>query len=272
MHSEKNQSAASETLQEALQLERQAQQYLSEQKHELAYETNRRAAVLFQEIGKPDQAGFCFTLAASCWNKHIGQHPAAKAADAHEQAGKAFLKAHDYHSAMLRFADAAMLHEKEGEASRFSYCFYASKRAKGRDAWNVFFTGRGLTGNFLHRIQQRVLNLFSWKLNVLNRLLWGYGEKPFRTLAAAALLIFFCAVIYTISGPFQSPGAPTPHSITFWEGLYFSIVTFSTVGYGDYLALGAATRITAGAEALSGMMLMPLFLIGLTRRYLRAAF
>ena len=58
------------------------------------------------------------------------------------------------------------------------------------------------------------------------------------------------------------------HKIDLFESLYLSIVTYTTVGYGDYLPMGW-TRGVAGIEALSGMFLTPLFLIGLTRRYLR---
>lgn len=261
--------AAQAFLREALDLERQAHQYLIDQKHEQAYEANRKAAGLFQEIGKHDQAGFCFTLAASCWNKHIGQLPLAKAADSHEQAGQAFLKARDYHSAVLRFSDAAHLHEKEGDYSRFSRCFYASKCAEGRDSWEVFLQGKGLTGNFFQKMKERLMGLVSWKLNFFNRLLWGYGERPFRTFGSAAAVIFFCAFIHASFGPVQTPTGIK--DINFWEGLYLSTITFATVGYGDYLPVSLATRMTAIFEAFSGVLLIPLFLVALTRRYLRTS-
>jgi len=56
--------------------------------------------------------------------------------------------------------------------------------------------------------------------------------------------------------------------ISWGEALYFSAVTFTTVGCGDFLPLGWVRGVSV-AEAFCGVALMPLFLIGLARRYLR---
>ncbi len=96
--------------------------------------------------------------------------------------------------------------------------------------------------------------------------MWGYGEKPGRTLICNFFLISISAVVYWASGLIQVNG--TQRAIEFGEALYFSVITFTTVGYGDFLPLGWVREISA-IEALSGVVMMPLFLIGLTRRYLR---
>jgi hypothetical protein len=56
--------------------------------------------------------------------------------------------------------------------------------------------------------------------------------------------------------------------IDLFESFYMSITTYTTLGYGDYLPMGWTRGIVA-VEALSGIILTPLFLIALTRRYLR---
>ena len=53
-----------------------------------------------------------------------------------------------------------------------------------------------------------------------------------------------------------------------WDAVYFSTVTFTTLGYGDYWPLGVA-RLLAGAEALLGAFLMATFVVTLARRYMR---
>jgi voltage-gated potassium channel Kch len=44
--------------------------------------------------------------------------------------------------------------------------------------------------------------------------------------------------------------------ISFAEALYFSIVTLSTVGYGDIVPIAALSRIVASAEIVSGILLL----------------
>ena len=47
-----------------------------------------------------------------------------------------------------------------------------------------------------------------------------------------------------------------PRDITFIESLYFSIITLSTVGYGDIVPLSTVIRILASMEILAGVLLM----------------
>ena len=45
-------------------------------------------------------------------------------------------------------------------------------------------------------------------------------------------------------------------------------LTFSTVGYGDITPVGL-TRLVAMLEVLSAIFIVPLFIVGLSRKYLR---
>jgi tetratricopeptide (TPR) repeat protein len=252
---------------ECHQLERQAHQFLMEDKTEKAYETYQSAARCYQTTGKHEQAALCFTQAASCWNKSIGQHPLRKAAEAYEEAAGESLLCGDFKHAKARFADAALLYEKEGTAEKYSACFYRSKCAEARMEWNYFLRGSdallGVKGGW----RSRWISFFRCLANLHNRMIWGYGEKPFRTLLAALLVILGCAVLYAEWGSVVVHGSV--RDIHFFEGIYFSVVTYTTVGYGDYMPADFLTRVVAGGEAISGILLTPIFLIGLTRRYLR---
>lgn len=48
--------------------------------------------------------------------------------------------------------------------------------------------------------------------------------------------------------------------LTFWDNLYFSAVTITTLGYGDITPLNTYTRLFAMAEAILGVVLVGLFL------------
>ena len=114
--------------------------------------------------------------------------------------------------------------------------------------------------------KERFLIFFNWFFGSLSRLIWGYGELPFRTSMIACAVIILSALCYHVSGTVLTGGFV--QKIDLFESLYLSIMTYTTVGYGDYLPMGWV-RGVAALEALTGILLTPLFLIALTRRYLR---
>ncbi len=104
---------------------------------------------------------------------------------------------------------------------------------------------------------------------VFGKLLFGYGERPIRVLFASLLVIFFCAIIYMNSGGITYRGEIFTDA-TFMDGLYFSTVTFTTLGFGDlHPAKNHFIRYVAMGEALSGVALMSLFIVCLAKRYSR---
>ena len=50
--------------------------------------------------------------------------------------------------------------------------------------------------------------------------------------------------------------------------IYFSVITLTTIGYGDFVPANASARIVAACEALSGYIIMA-FLITSVARYLQ---
>ena len=255
-------------LEQAVALEREAHQLRSQQKIQEAFNTYDRAAILYSNSGEHSKAALCYASAASCWNIHTGIQPLRNAATRTHQAAQAAMRAGSYHYARSLFLDAALLYEKEGDFGNYSACFYESKRSEAKLCWTLFAHGLKQESELSERgnWRERFLALGRWTTNSLNFLIWGYGEKPFRTFVVAFFLITLSAVAYSLSGRISFEGAVRP--ISFLEGIYLSVITYTTVGFGDYLPLGW-TRAFAMLEALSGIFLAPLFLVGLTRRYLR---
>ena len=52
----------------------------------------------------------------------------------------------------------------------------------------------------------------------------------------------------------------------FLDCLYFSVITFTTLGFGDFRPLEGWSRIFAGTEALIGAFMMALFVYTFVRR------
>jgi hypothetical protein len=107
---------------------------------------------------------------------------------------------------------------------------------------------------------------------VFGRWLFGYGERPIRVLLASVLIIVLCALFYS------SPRAAVSyrsdeHSqrLDLMDGLYFSTITFTTLGFGDMYPARTdrLTKSIAMAEALSGACLMALFVVCLSKRFSR---
>jgi tetratricopeptide (TPR) repeat protein len=259
-----------ERFQRATQLEREAQQYHSQGEIDKAFHAYDKAAGLYRDLGEHFKAALCFAASATCWNIHTGWQPLKNAATRSHFAAEEALKAGHYQYASSLFREAALLYAKEGDDEHHTACYLLTKRSL-RQVYLESVLRRQAAGEMLldtpETIGERARNLVRYGLSLFYDLLWGYGMLPFRMLGGIVLVICFCAFIYTFAGHPVSVNGVT-RGISFIEGLYFSAITFATVGYGDYLPLGWL-RLVAVWEALSGIIMMALFLVALTRRYLR---
>ena len=95
------------------------------------------------------------------------------------------------------------------------------------------------------------------------------------------LVIFMCDLIYVAGGGpstirnYYTPVMPFTEATqagvvleTDFSPLYFSVITFTTIGYGDYAPLGWL-RLVAGVEGLLGLFLMALFTVSFARKFIR---
>lgn len=95
--------------------------------------------------------------------------------------------------------------------------------------------------------------------------LCGYGERPMRVAAAAAVVVVLCAVAQWHLGLIVHGS----HVNSLWTALYHSAVTFSTLGYGDAAPSPGLGRFLASVEALVGAALASLFLVCVVRKFSR---
>jgi len=144
-------------------------------------------------------------------------------------------------------------------------CFYSERCAR---LWKKFhgpgYESFSLSKKLVHLISAvRLLPEL-----IFGRLLFGYGERPVRVLIAATIIVIACAFFYSQPGSLIYRNGPVQQS--FLQGLYFSTVTFTTLGYGDlYPAANNIARFVAMAEAVTGGCLMALFVICLAKRFSR---
>ncbi|NPA47181.1 MAG: voltage-gated potassium channel [Thermococci archaeon] len=99
-----------------------------------------------------------------------------------------------------------------------------------------------------------------WLANLIYRLTSSYGESPWRVFTFTLLIVMAYSVLYWVLGAL---GRASPV-----ECLYFSVVTFTTVGYGDVVPL-PAYRMLAASEAFIGAFLMAFFVVVMSRKLIR---
>lgn len=121
-------------------------------------------------------------------------------------------------------------------------------------------------------------------------ILWAlarYGESPRRVFGWGIIVIFGFALIYMKTGvnspsglaEFICNGDVTLHCTEqagkpaatpdYWTHLYYSVVTFTTLGYGDFSPVAGESRFLSALQALFGLVLTSLFLGTLIKKYSR---
>lgn len=117
---------------------------------------------------------------------------------------------------------------------------------------------------------------FKRLLSKMIDLFCGYGEAPLRIVGISLLIILCCAVMYTFTG-LKFEGTTHIYDATlpfidnlnfFLSSLYYSVVTFTTLGYGDYTPVGIS-RLIAAAEAFTGSFTIALFVVVFVKKMTR---
>ncbi|MCL1144107.1 ion channel [Shewanella gaetbuli] len=96
----------------------------------------------------------------------------------------------------------------------------------------------------------------------------GYGEAPLRVIGFSLALILVCAICYFFTGlsydnqihQFHFSNSIIQNISLFFNCIYYSVVTFTTLGYGDFTPIGFS-RAIAAIEAFTGSFTIALFVV-----------
>ena len=163
--------------------------------------------------------------------------------------------------------------QEAGYYQQAGECFYSERCAH---FWQKF---RGLNYEKLSvgkKFLRWVMGIRFLPELILGRFLFGYGERPVRVLAAGAIIILLCAIFYQSDLACLTYRVDPQQKLEFFDGLYFSTITFTTLGLGDIYPnidpeVGSdwLTRVVTMFESLSGASLMALFVVCLSKRFSR---
>lgn len=250
-------------------LEEQAHTLLAEEKLEDAFRLFRKAARGYESMGSHQQAALCCASAGSCWSKRSGEKAFLNAALAYEDAAQHAEQAGDFAYASRLCKFAALNYERDGEFLAFSECYYRSKEYYRRFLTRSLFMPHTVDSQtaqeHLQGARGFLKRILLWCVATFSFLVWGHGERPARTLLCGVFILCVSAVLYMFGFLMQHGVLFRP---SFFEAFYFSVVTFTTVGYGDFSPVGLS-RLIAVFESFCALFVIPLFIVGFSRKYLR---
>ena len=183
------------------------------------------------------------------WGRHLSQEIQAR------EAGR------DGH------AEAAMDLYQEAEEIYRNLTSEMERRGHFHQAGRFYHKGK-----IMRRMQMRRWSP-EWIWSKLVDLLCGYGEQVGRVIVFALLVILVCGALFfllDIKGPdglvgYRGGAGWRENTGNFLFCIYYSVVTFTTLGYGDFIPVGWS-RAVAAIEAFIGAFSISLFVVVFVRK------
>ena len=196
----------------------------------------------------------------------------------------------NFHS-IGRYNDESWAFKKEKDMERKSYFIKAfmknveSKKEKNEEKDQKVKKLKVI----LYSNWMKIKEFGKWLWSGFCNIIYGYGEKPWNVVISAGVIIIFSALLFSSIG-ISNPEIIDLKGITvnqntgnivdsasrgllknnvirnIPDSLYFSLITFTTLGYGDFRPLEGCGRILAGLEAFIGAFMMALFVYTFARR------
>lgn len=213
--------------------------------------------------------------------KQIENHILQEKKEKFYEAQEIFLLLKNNFHSIGRYNDESWAFKKEKDMERRSYFFNSfAKNMESKEKKSNFI----LFFNWL-----KTKNFRKWLCSCFFNIIYGYGERPQNVIFFALFIIILFSIFFSILGidslEIVEMKSPTVQEIFnsnseiiskgnllnkttnyFIDCLYFSAITFTTLGYGDFRPLEGWGRILAGSEAFIGAFMMALFVYTFARR------
>jgi uncharacterized protein YjbI with pentapeptide repeats len=223
--------------------------------------------------------------------EHIEKHILQEKNKSFDEAKEIYLLLKNNFHSIGRYEDESWAFKKEKDMERKSYYFNAftrnieSKEEKKEEKDQQVKKSKVI----LYSNWMKAKEFGKWLWSCFCNAIYGYGEKPQNVIISAIIIILLFSAFFSILG-INSPEiiemkSPTLQEIFNGDSeivskgiliskttnysidcIYFSAITFTTLGYGDFRPLEGWGRILAGSEAFIGAFMMALFVYTFARR------
>ncbi|WP_435364552.1 pentapeptide repeat-containing protein [Haloarchaeobius sp. DYHT-AS-18] len=176
---------------------------------------------------------------------------------------------HPYEAAAWTYRRLEVLHEQNAISDRARQ-FHIRKQEAQRK--NRHRRAREMNWND----REKYLLHARAKIDWLNYRVSRHGESLGRITATSGLIILGSGLLYPFLGGVEDAGIRycllgqacqnTDILANLGRGLYFSIITFTTIGYANVAPQGTGSRVLVGIESLAGALLIALFIFVLGRQ------
>lgn len=157
-----------------------------------------------------------------------------------------------------------MLFQSNGLRQEASTSYYKERLYEMKFNWGSLMLRKTISMIFKSNNKDYAFSSFKYNFKKLLKsisdfvsyLIWGFGEKPIRILCFSATILIGYTVIYYLS-------SITDLHHDWINSLYLSIVTFTTLGFGDITPMKHGLyKLVVGSEALFGAFCMGLLVAG----------
>jgi uncharacterized protein YjbI with pentapeptide repeats len=113
-------------------------------------------------------------------------------------------------------------------------------------------------------------SVLRFALHFVNDRLWGHGINVKRLLLSGLLFVGIFAVICWISpAQYAVRNELTTRGLNAFEAAYYSVISFTTGGFGDIVPGNTVARVITAIEGLLGLVFLGFFTAAIYRRYSR---
>jgi hypothetical protein len=147
----------------------------------------------------------------------------------------------------------------QGDDKNAIFYFLKEKELERKSLFNAIFNQHVYSSFKISWVLKSLLILkgiiiaaYLYLLSLFNNIYWGYGRRPFRIIGCSLIIIILCATFYQFNQDLLNK--PNHQAVmSFADSFYFSSVTFTTLGYGDFTPNGFLRIITAFEAIFGGM-------------------